>query len=412
MSKQTKLCVVNFSELDIQTTAVSETAKDWDGSSRPDKNFTNAAIAKDSSRCEREEMKSKSALYQMTFTFADNSTLSYENNQKDAFTKHNRVYAATGTAAGRLSLYQASGGDSNAFYIRSLPEPDNSSWMGELLRHKPNVTVSNLAMPGSHDAGMYTTSSCTLGAQSEWAITQGKDIAGQLKAGSRYFDFRVYKKGKDLYLGHFGGSGGCYGPALREALYQVVGFMSSSECREAVFLKFSHTEKGVEEDTVKMVKEMLGNNLFKTEAKDFFVGSQPLSTFSGKVVASFDSEFLKYWDPAKGVFAYRDMPGHGEGLRVYDHYSDKASPKDMIADQMAKLKNNGGWGQDYLFLLSFTLTGNISIADVEVLATAVGNPWLAQNLAAMKAPGAKKPNVVYLDFIDPYLCRAIIALNS
>jgi hypothetical protein len=233
-----------------------------------------------------------------------------------------------------------------------------------------------------------------------------------LKAGSRYFDFRVYKKSKDLYLGHFGGAGGCYGPALREALYQVVGFMSSSECRETVFLKFSHTEKGVEEDTVKMVKEMLGNNLFATEAKDFFVGSQTLSTFSGKVVASFDKEFVKYWEPAKGIFAYRDMPGYGDGVRVYDHYSDTASAKDMAANQMAKLQSQGGWGLDYLFLLSFTLTGNIGIADVEVLATAVGNPYLGENLATLKAPGAKKPNIVYLDFIDPYLCRAIIALNS
>ena len=39
----------------------------------------------------------------------------------------------------------------------------------------------------------------------------------------------------------------------------------------------------------------------------------------------------------------------------------------------------------------------------------MANPWLPKLLSGMN--NAEKPNIVFLDFVDPYLCGAVIAAN-
>lgn len=435
-SKHTTLCVVNFSELNIDKTVVSEVDNyDWDGDSRPDKNFKDASIQNHSSRCEREEINtnSRGCWYRMTFTFSGGSTLTFRNDQKDAETKHNRTYDASGSAVGPMELYQASGGDTNGMYIRSLPEPDNTGWMAALLARKPGVTLNNLAMPGSHDAGMYITTNCSITVKSEWARTQGGDIARQLKAGSRYFDFRVYWDGNDYRIGHFGSMGGCYGPPLSEVLDQVKTFIQGGGSKEAIILKFSHTmgdsplqpflpgpvpipnpsyrsPAQVAKATVDMVKNKLGTSVYTSRNADADLSQTLLSEVSGKVVTTFGSEFKDYWSAASGVFPYRDIPDTGYGLRVYDNYSNTDSLPNMVDDQLKKLQSYGGWGKGYLFLLSWTLTGAAGLLDIQVLA-GMANPWLPQTLSDIKAGKLNHPNIVFLDYIDPYICRNIIDLN-
>ena len=78
-----------------------------------------------------------------------------------------------------------------------------------------------------------------------------------------------------------------------------------------------------------------------------------------------------YDDKAKkGILNYADcdtddgklcgLPkGFNWGLLVYDVYAKNADFKTMRDDQLDKLQKRGGYGNQFLFLLSWTLTGTV-----------------------------------------------------
>jgi len=89
--------------------------------------------------------------------------------------------------------------------------PSLGTWMSDHYNEIKDKKLTELSIPGSHDAGMYKVHSCSLGARSCNAQTQHLDIAGQLHCGSRYFDFRpVFIKSTNVfYIGHFSKSNIC-----------------------------------------------------------------------------------------------------------------------------------------------------------------------------------------------------------
>jgi 1-phosphatidylinositol phosphodiesterase len=426
-TERTTLCIVNTSGLNItDITVTGVNAGDWDGQNQPDRNFQGASIAPNDSRCEPEEVdkRADAATYAMTLTFSNGTALSFTNDQRDAFTKHDRDYPATGSATATLRLSQTSGGGSNAMNVQTVAVPDNSGWMAALLAKDGTLTVDRITMPGSHDAGMYTIESTTTLSQPEWAQTQSLSILDQLKAGSRYFDLRVYYDGEAYRTGHFSGGQGSFGPLLTDILYQVATFLTASGgTGEAVFLKFSHTSSGynsklstsdMTKTVVRMVQDGLGSLLYSGDSTTN-LAMLPLTTLQGKACAVFDYEYEGWIDPSAGIFRYTDMAEDGTvkvsaGLTVYDNYSGTSTLDEMMADQNAKLARFGGYGKPYLFLLSWTLTGDAGLADVEVLA-GIANPWLPQ-YTTQYTSGPIKPNIVYIDFVNPYLCSCIIGING
>lgn len=199
---------------------------------------------------------------------------------------------------------------------------------------------------------------------------------------------------------------------------------SPAASEEVVILKFSHSYKNSVERTVQVVK-LLGNLLYTHATKDgnahalpaINLATMPLSALKGKVVAVFEDEYSDYWSPDEGIFPYYDTPKWSKpsniepnALTVYDHYANDGNYLDMYKDQNYKLTNYGGWGQDFLFLLSWTLSGYSDIRDIEVLA-GMANPWWPMKMENIQVTNSNKPNIVYIDFVDPYLCNSIIALN-
>lgn len=436
-SQQTTFCLVNESGMDIVNTSVSEVDNyDWDGQSRPDKNFAGCRISNNNSRCQREEINThaKSSPFKLTLTFSDGTDLTFRTDQRDSYTKHNRLFDCTGSATDRLQLYQTSGGYTNAFYVQTRAVPDNTGWMGGLLARHPNILINGLTMPGSHDAGMYTIGSSTAFASDSWVLTQSLSIFDQLKAGSRYFDFRVYEKSGTLYLAHYSGDSafaqGGFGPTLEQVMLQIQQFMAlPGAASEAVFLKFSHTYSsgaGALSSIVNKVQNGLGAYLYKSSDANLVLQKQPLANLKGHVVATFDTEFAAYWNNATGVFKYIDIPnpptttvnGHttpvvsptATGLQVFDHYADSDEYTTMVDDQTGLLGSYGGYGKDYLFLMSWTLTGKTGLLDVQVLST-LCNPWLPQYTTLWRSQ-SPKPNIVFIDFVTPWLCNGIIAVNG
>lgn len=414
-SKHTTLCIVNTTGMDITNINVYNIDNyDWDGDSRPDHNFQGKYISNNNSMCEREELNAyaRSAWYNMTLTFSDGTNLSFRNNQHDAFTKYDRFYETTGSASEKLTIYQTSGGDTNAMYIRTKEEPHNSNWMGDLLKRKPGVRLNELTMPGSHDAGMYSTHHCSIVVEPEWTITQSYTIEGQLKTGSRYFDLRVYRDGSNYRIGHFSDFGGCYGTTLSDVLNQVKTFIQDAQS-EAIVLTFTHTGDNVEINyVVNQVKTVFGNHLYTTQNIGADLAKTLLSELAGKVVAVFGNEYASHYDVTTGIFPYREYPkSAGYGLRVYDEYSNTTSLSKMWGDQINKLAQYGGYGNDYLFLLSWTLTGDIHLLDIQVL-SALARPWLPQITTEIQNKQLKLPNIIYYDYVDPYINQLIINLNN
>lgn len=457
-AQNTTLAVVNTSGTNINTIDISGVDNyDWDSKNRPDHNFQGAFIATNDSRCQPEDMNShaKSSPCNFRLYFADGTDLTFRTDQKDALTKHNRLVTTDGSASQRVKVYQSSGGDMNALTIVPATLPDNSGWMGKLLEVKPSVTVNALTMPGSHDAGMYKITDTSSLCKDEWALTQDRTIFEQLQSGSRYFDLRVRRSNGVYYTGHYSSTSssatGLNGGSLAEVLNDVVRFMKQDAARrEAVFLKFSHTEDKLDlADIITKISDGLGDYKFKTPNSNLVIQKTTLNAFSGKVVCLFDSEFEKKWNFATGVFPYIDIPNppvndgfirvapflppiydpklagpaytiDEPGMQVFDHYADSNSYATMAADQNGLLSRWGGYDKNYAFLISWTLTGSVtsSVKDVRVLAT-MCNPHLPNYTTAWRTvkgsgPSAyvpTRPNIVYYDFVTPELCSCIIDVN-
>jgi hypothetical protein len=427
MSEKSTLCLVNSSGQSMNITVPTENG--FESGSSPSEFLPNS-LSNNCSICGFVEMTDNPCDFTVSLTF-DSGTLEFTSNQYESKEKHVGVIPHKGTAP-NLEVWRSTGGNvgssthgTNGIYIRSLPIPDNSGWMGDLLARHPQITLNNLVMPGSHDAGMYETYDYPLGGGGSWAKTQNLSILEQLRAGSRYFDLRICINDDHLQTYHGETKYGAYGAKLGSIIGDVKTFMQSREASsEVIILKFSHSYKNSVERTVQVVKT-LGALLYTHATKDANGNSLPkinlatmrLEALKGKVVAVFEDEYSGYWSPDDGIFPYYDtdtssVPSNHtlNALTVYDNYANDGNYQDMYNDQNQKLTRYGGWGQNFLFLLSWTLSGYTDIRDIEVLA-GMANPWWPRKMRNIQMNNSHRPNIVYMDFIDPYLCNSILALN-
>jgi len=171
--------------------------------------------------------------------------------------------------------------------------------------------------------------------------------------------------------------------------------------------------------TIDLVESKLGSYLYRNlqdTVPDF--GNMKLSDLKGKVIASYDPEFYSLLSARDGGFPNRNcgdprtgarLPITGQGIVVYDVYSDSNTFAVMKNDQNTKLSNYAGYDQPYLYVLSWTITGKPGgILDLELLSR-LANPQLARELRELQVDTL--PNIVCLDYLNGYLCSAIIAVN-
>ncbi|WP_139831520.1 MULTISPECIES: hypothetical protein [unclassified Pseudomonas] len=421
MSQRTTLCLVNVSGHDIAAMLVSG-ASGFEKGNDPS-GFIHGPLPNQDSVTGYVELIAAPANFTVGLTFADGTTLSFTDDQQSAQTRHIGVIPHTGTAQG-LEVWRSTGGDvgdsshgTNGLYIRTVAVPDHSGWMGALQKRKPGILLNDVTMPGSHDAGMYVTHDYPLGGGGEWAKTQSLTTLQQLQAGSRYFDLRICWRDGHLSTYHGDTGYGAYGALLSDILTDVQAFLTGpSGNEEVVILKFSHTYTDTIDSIIDVVKTQSMRLMLPKQGSGTNLAQTPLSMMKGKIVMVFDSEFEGEWDQAQGIWPYFDTTENpssviGRDLTVYDHYADQTDYPTMAGDQTAKLGKYGGWGDSYLFLLSWTLTGDTQVRDIEVLA-GMANPWLPQVLADKTIRYGRRPNIVYLDFIDPWLCGVILGLND
>lgn len=433
MSQRTDLCVVNCSGYDVTVTVTNVS-----GFENPNVDPThfltnNLKILNNTSACDFVEMNNSGpSMFTLTFHFPGGKTLSVTCDQQQAKTKHIGKLTTTGDMSGMI-VWQSTGGNvngsshgTNGLWLRPEAEPDHSSWMRDVVKRRPDVTLSTLMIPGSHDAGIYTiTNAFDTATKNDpaVAIAQGRRVSGQLAAGSRYFDVRVYNYYGTLYTGHWTaipvlGDYGGTGALLNDVLNDVKAFLQSpAGSDEVVILKFSHTHDADSTPIiVKRVQDILGGLLYHYELGTAVnLAKVPLTDLKGRVLAVFDTEFKDEIATNKGILPYHDVPieptpaerQHTSALWVYDHWANDVALRDMYKDQLEKVFKYSAWNQDYLFLLSWTCSGKPGVVlDVEVLA-GMANPWLPRALMAI--PVSNTPNVVLLDFVDPFVCGLILA---
>ncbi len=423
----TTFCLVNFSGRSISSTSVSvDDPEDWDyvteeNKNRPDLNL-GGGLDSGNARCEREEINagtSKGCWFTVGLDFIalpqPLPKMEFRVNQWDA--------ADSGHPKGTIShtggspdweVYKVAGKDydtyTQAVYIRPTVAPDNSGWMGKLLSNNSMITLNKLTMPGSHDAGMYTD-------VGSWYRTQHRTIGKQLKAGARYFDLRVCKSGSDLWTYH----SDQYGGKLSAILDDVKTFLDTNT-QETVFLKFRSNGSSDRQDTVNLVQTTLASHLFKASATPIFAYME-LGGLTGKAVAVFHPDYGNLPNPMQGTFPYSDYGDEDSGAStppadercfgVYDSYTNTTGFPGMMSDQLDKFRAHGANNKNYLFLFSWTLTGYIpdQIMDLTLLSNAA-NPQLPKALKDLpKVLPNVRPNIVYIDHVDPWLCTPIIKMN-
>lgn len=257
--------------------------------------------------------------------------------------------------------------------------PSLGTWMSDHYSEIQNKKLTELSLPGSHDAGMYKVHSCTavtlhvpilgtkrFGAESCNTQTQKLDIANQLQCGSRYFDFRpVLTKSPNVFdIGHFSksntflGTLGCLGGSLEDILQDIYDFAISNP-QELIIIQFSHYydreqdsfgfSSDIENNLTNIVSSKLDSVLVKNSSKlDLLEMDYDSIINHGNVIALFHDVDTN-WE--KGIIKDKRLP-------IFNEYSNTSQYWTMESDQLNKLDHNSS-KSDRVFLLSWTLTLNI-----------------------------------------------------
>ena len=273
-----------------------------------------------------------------------------------------------------------------------------AAWMEEHLPAWGGRKLSQLALPASHDAGMYE------GGPLGWGQTQCLSIYDQLSVGVRWFDLRPKWLGHKFVIYH----GPINGPDLTDVLADVRKFVSQ-EHHELILLKFSHFE-GIDDlaygQLTALLEEQLSPWLFTGVSPARRLAEVTLSEYvqsGSKIVVLVEGRYARD-HPVKGVWTYADVDdaqARLADLRVYDIYSNTADFHSMEADQLGKFAGYDGKCRDGatecdLFLLSWTLTPRVKIwAATQPAIKNLRGALLAQ--PATNAAG-KVMNLIYADF--------------
>ncbi|MBS1975415.1 MAG: hypothetical protein JST13_13775, partial [Bacteroidetes bacterium] len=185
-------------------------------------------------------------------------------------------------------------------YMSYFINYNSASWMRDLLMPlKGNYTLKDIAIPGSHDAGM-SVLTAAIGQVSGTinpcnTLTQIQDIAAQLNAGIRMFDLRCGTFNKQVYVKHSSSDcidsaiGGGFGEKLSNITSAINEFIHKNT-GEIVLLSFSHfCEKEIAQHALadSIVAGIGKDIIFKKTSK--LLSGLTLKELAGKVIITFEN---------------------------------------------------------------------------------------------------------------------------
>lgn len=237
----------------------------------------------------------------------------------------------------------------------------HTHWMEALPGH---LTLLDICVPGSHDAGMYYTKNFASGT----ALAQELDLYKQLRAGSRYFDLRPrYNEGKGYYVYH----GPADGPRLEQVLAGVKRFFDEGSA-ETVVLRVSawkdfEQNPDRQREGLQFIVDHLPQQALLVVPRSKSLLTLPLSQLRGKLLVVVENN--NYHPEGTGNSIYQDIvladeragrntwPGVysvNHEAHVFNQYSDKRDYQEMVDHQAEKFRDFGT--ADEQFMLNWTLT--------------------------------------------------------
>ncbi|MFD2036955.1 hemopexin repeat-containing protein [Belliella marina] len=297
---------------------------------------------------------------------------------------------------------------------------DPGNWMQATMDTIGKYTLREIAIPGSHDAGMYKRNGGTTFGKDCNTLTQTLSIGGQLANGSRYFDIRPVIHDDQYYTGHYTKAldmtwQGANGESIADIIKEVNGF--TSKRKELIILNLSHDyntdvgntsyRKFNEEEWTGLFGQLSKiNGLLHSEANDLtHIKLNDLIADGSKVIIVIEglnkSKLGKYYQ--KGFFTSCEF-------NVYNQYADTNSVSQMMVNQIKKMKEN----PSAYFLLSWTLTQSDGEAAgcflfpnvdsiLDLAKTANANLYRAFH----QVSSSLYPNIVYIDKFDSPLALSL-----
>jgi len=305
-----------------------------------------------------------------------------------------------------------------------------NNWMADL---KDGINLTQMIMPGSHDAGIYEGGSNTVGiAKANWAICQYFSIKGQCEAGSRLYDIRITGTDGTLRAYHTASdsrgciASGCLGEKAVDILNDVAEFVTENKT-EFVILRFSHTH--AKTGIVELIKQKIGNVLYKNlESKN--LASINIDYFRGKVICIFDTaDFGNQINSGQGIHAFNKKLGAKEGLSICGEYSNEHRDSAVWVQQLANQAKHVEHSRDcfptnnHLFQLYFTQSGSVlrRILDVKKMTLGQITPddrgthfHMQEKMNELTLNLAKysTPNIILYDFVNATSSEQICNLNE
>lgn len=248
-----------------------------------------------------------------------------------------------------------------------------TAWMQANIGTLGSRPLKHIAIPGSHDAGMYTLNGGTAFSDSANTQTQTLTVGQQLNAGSRYFDIRPVISDGQFVTGHYSDVTqikswqGSNGESMANIINDINSFTNSNQ--ELVIINLSHaydTDLGnsnypalTQDQWNSLFQQMTGiNHLFVAQnPSSVDLTTQTLNTFIGNGAAAVLVIVQPDNSISLGDFANKGFYNYGQ-LNAYNNYADTDSLSGMENDQLNKMASQRSNPDASYFLLSWTLTQN------------------------------------------------------
>ena len=296
-----------------------------------------------------------------------------------------------------------------------------------------DLTLREICMPGSHNAGMSVSRYSTKLGLDKVVLCQSRSVAEQLAYGVRYFDIRPIGRGPEFETGHYSkndtfGWQGASGQTMDEIVKQINAF--TRENHEVIILNVTHSYQADSDVGFRDLHERDWGDLFNSSfdrLESLYHASSPdvdLSrvkirelTQDGKKAAvivrfGWNGGNPKYGDRlGKGYFLSHNLP-------IYDEYADKNDPDQLMDDQFGKLQRERGGKAPHdgqMFCIGWALTpkGFMDVMGPSLMEWA--RNYMTPRLGVLFEKSNKScyPNILGMDGIETTdALAASVAINT
>lgn len=174
-------------------------------------------------------------------------------------------------------------------------------WMGNLVQSRPDITLRDMVLPGTHDSGSYSIE--TFNPFSAVGRTQNVSVVEQLHRGARFLDLRIAGAGKNVNIFH-----GCLKGGLFERVLDDITLFCQDFPGEFIVLhvvaEYDRPFTGAQKKAaLDVMKQSLGdklyveddlNKLLSTPVKDVVTKGKQVCVVLKRIYDDFEVDGVQY----------------------------------------------------------------------------------------------------------------------